>query len=119
MYKNYQDLKVWAKAHEFVKEIYTTNFNFKNDEKFGLNSQIKRASVSIAANIAEGCSRQHNKEFRQFLFVSKGSVNEVSYYLLLCRDLNFICEDKYQKLNKKCIEIDKMLGSLIGKIKSS
>lgn len=118
MYKNYQDLLVWQKAHEFVKDIYNTSFSYGNDEKFGLNSQLKRAAISIPANIVEGVSRRHNKEFIQFLFVSKASLNEVSYYLLLCYDLNYLLESDYERLSRKCNEIERMLGSLISKVQN-
>jgi four helix bundle protein len=119
MYKNYQDLLVWQKAHELVKDIYNTSFNYGDDEKFGLNSQLKRAAVSVPANIVEGVSRRHNKEFLQFLYISKASLNEVSYYLLLCYDLKFLLQDDYKRLSGKCDEIERMLGSLISKVQKS
>lgn len=117
MYKSYKDLKVWQISHEFVKEIYKTDFNLPNDEKFGLNSQIKRASMAIPANIAEGSGRYNPKEFRYFLSISKGSVNEVNYYLLFCYEMGYLAKEDYNHLNDRCDHINRMLGSLISKIK--
>jgi len=118
--KKFEDLRVWQKAHELVKRIYSKNeFNFPSNEKYGLESQLKRAAVSVPANIAEGCRRQHSKELIQFLGIALGSLSEVRYYLLLCKDLGFLSEDNYKELHEECIIIDKMLDSLILKIKSA
>ena len=75
--------------------------------------------MSTPANIAEGSGRKHPREFRQFLSIAKGSVNEVSYYLLFCYEMGFLAEEDYNALGDRCDHIDKMLGSLISKIKIS
>ncbi|MDN5323931.1 MAG: hypothetical protein PWQ67_2385, partial [Clostridia bacterium] len=114
--RNFEDLQVWQKAHELVKLIYTDkNFNIPAHEKYGLESQLKRAAISVPANIAEGCRRQHEKELVQFLSVALGSLSEVRYYLILCKDIGYISETKYRNLHNKCIELDKMLDRLVHK----
>lgn len=116
--KNFEDLIVWQKAHEFVKKIYKDpEINLPAEEKYGIESQLKRAVVSVPANIAEGCRRKHTKELIQFLNIALGSLSEVRYYLLLCRDFDYISNDKYQMLLKDCTEIDKMLDSLMYKLR--
>lgn len=119
MYKNYTDLLVWQKAHELAKDIYAINFKFKYDERYALHSQIRRAVISVPANIAEGVARQHNKEFIQFLFIAKGSLSETTYYLQFCNEQGYMSKDDYEKLYDKCDHIDRMLGSLISKVKSN
>lgn len=116
MYNTYKKLKVWEKAHELVKDIYAIDFHFEAVEKYGLESQIKRAVVSVAANIVEGASRQYNKEFKRFLFIAKGSLAEVNYYLLLCYELKYLSKEDFLRLDDKCDHIERMLSSLIGKI---
>jgi len=116
MYKSYKKLKVWEKAHELVKDIYAIDFHFESFEKYGLESQLKSAVVSVAANIVEGASRQYNKEFRRFLFIAKGSLGEVNYYLLLCYELKYLSKEDFFRLDDKCDHIGRMLSSLISKI---
>jgi len=116
VYKNFRDFKVWEKSHDLVKDTYNSRFNFDGGEKYGLNSQIRRAAVSIPANIAEGCERRNNKEFVQFLYIAKGSLSELRYYLLLCSELHFLSEVDFKRLNDKCEQVNKMLSSLISKI---
>ena len=114
---SFQDLRVWHYSHELVKKVYkNSDINFPKEEKYGLESQLKRAAVSVPANIAEGCKRKHTKELRQFLTISLGSLSEVTYYLLLCKDLEYLTEEKYNEYLKLCTTIDKMLESLIYKI---
>jgi len=118
--KRFEDLRVWQKAHELVKRIYTRNeISFPLDEKFSLERQIKRAVVSVPANIAEGCRRHHSKELINFLNIALGSLSEVRYYLLLCNDLGFLPNENYKELTEECLLIDKMLDSLIMRIKNS
>jgi four helix bundle protein len=75
--KSHEDLDVWQKAVELAEHIYRVTYNFPNDEKFGLVSQMRRAAVSIASNIAEGAARQSRKEFVQFLCIASGSTSEL------------------------------------------
>ncbi|KMQ59489.1 S23 ribosomal protein [Chryseobacterium angstadtii] len=99
--RDYKRYDTWKIAHELVKEIYTISESFPKSELFGLTSQIRRASVSIPTNIAEGCGRSTDKEFARFLEISIGSTNETEYLLFLSCDLGFTSEDKLLSLNPK------------------
>ena len=114
--RNFKTLLVWQKSHELVLEIYNITQDFPNEERFCLTSQIRRASTSIALNIAEGCGRKTEKEFANFLNISFGSCSEVEYALLLCKDLNIIKEERYNELDNKLSEIKKMISALIKKL---
>ncbi len=87
--KTFTELKVWQKAHQFVLAIYRTTASFPTHERFGLVAQMRRASVSVAANIAEGHQRRYRTEFSRFLSIALGSLEETRYYLLLSTDLGF------------------------------
>ena len=110
--KNYEDLKVWARAHELCLTIYELTNSFPSEEKFGLISQLRRASSSIPTNIAEGCGYQTKKEFARFLRIDAGSTSEVEYQLLLSRDLKFMHENDFDRLTKDTVIIRKMLYKL-------
>ncbi len=113
MSNRFENLKVYMKAHDFVIKIYKITKSFPKYETFGLTSQIRRASISIVANIVEGNARNHKKEFIQFLYLSNGSLEEVKYYLILSRDLSYISNSTYEDLQKNAEEISKMINSLI------
>lgn len=99
--RDYKKYDTWKIAHELVKEVYLISESFPKSELFGLTSQIRRASVSIPTNIAEGCGRSTDKEFARFLEISLGSTNETEYLLLLSCDLGFTSEDILSSLNPK------------------
>ncbi len=105
---NYQDLKVWQKAMNLVENIYQVINTFPNEEKFGLVSQMKRSSISIPSNIAEGAGRNHQKEFRNFLSIANGSTSELETQIILASKLNFINDNETEKLVSQCVEIRKM-----------
>lgn len=88
--RTHKDLDVWKMAMEFVTEIYRVTEGFPKSEEFGLKSQIRRAAVSVPANIAEGAARQSKKEFTQFLFVSIGSLSELETLMMICDNLGFL-----------------------------
>jgi four helix bundle protein len=79
----YRDLKVWQKAHELTLDIYQLTKEFPDEEKFGLISQMRRAAYSVPSNIVEGKSRSSQKEFKFFLTIARGSIDELNYFLLL------------------------------------
>ena len=106
--KTFQDLIVWQKAHKFVLAIYTITKQFPPDERFGLTSQIRRASVSIPANIAEGFSKKTKADKARFYNIAKSSLEEVRYYLILAGDLDYI---ENSNLLKQLEEISKLLNS--------
>lgn len=116
--QDYKKLQVWNRSHQLVLDLYIIVNQFPKEEKFGLISQIKRASSSIPANIAEGCGRNSNKDLAQFLNIALGSLNEVSYFVLLAKDLNYINIENFSKLTDECNEIKAMLISLIKRIRT-
>ena len=110
--RNFKELLVWEKAHLLCLEVYKITNDFPKEEKFGLISQLRRASSSIPTNIAEGCGYETQKEFTRFLRFASGSSSEVEYQLLLSKDLKFISEEVFQKLSSDVIIVRKMLYKL-------
>jgi four helix bundle protein len=96
--KNFRDLKVWERAHHLTIDVYRATRGFPREELYGLTSQARRCSASIAANIAEGCGRRGNAEFHRFLQIASGSACELDYHLLLARDLGFLEDETYEVL---------------------
>jgi four helix bundle protein len=116
--KDYRTLKVWEKSHKLTISIYTVTQKFPKEEMYGLTSQIRRASCSIGANIAEGCGRNGDSELARFLQIAAGSASELDYHLLLAYDLNYIDKQTYEELIKEVIEIRQMLTSFLKRIRS-
>jgi len=115
--QNYKDLLVWKKAHQLTLEIYKTVSTYPKEEIYSLVSQLKRASSSIATNIAEGTGRFSQRDLAHFLQIALGSSHEVEYLLLLSKDLGFINNEIYIQLEKNVNEIKAMLISLIKKVR--
>lgn len=109
--KSYRDLIAWQKAMLMVTEIYKITADFPNEEKFGLTSQLRRAAVSVPSNIAEGCSRNSDGEFKQFLGIARGSISEIETQLLIAINLGFI-KDQPQVLNAT-EEVGRIISGLI------
>ncbi|MBM7560916.1 four helix bundle protein [Fusibacter tunisiensis] len=116
MYKDVDKLVVWQKSHQLVLGIYDMTQSFPKDELYGLTSQIRRATVSICSNIVEGKARGSKKEYIRFLLISRGSLEEVKYQVLLAKDLNYIDEDQYNSLLSLGNEVGKLLNGLINKL---
>ena len=114
---NYKELKVWQKSMDLVVDIYKTINNLPQIEKFALSDQIRRCSVSIPSNIAEGAGRNHTKEFIQFLSISLGSLYELQTQLEIAQRVGYI--SNINNLENKTLEIEKMLNALITSIKKS
>src|SRR5688572_8551225 len=87
--RSFKDLIVWQKAHQFVLEVYRFTRNFPADERFGLTSQLRRAAVSVPANIAEGFPKRGTNDKVRFFNIAQGSLEEVHYYLILAKDLGY------------------------------
>lgn len=105
MQNQFEKLDIWRKAHKLVLQIYQLTKKFPSEEKFSLTDQLRRATISVVSNIVEGNIRQSKKEFLQFMYISKGSLEEVKYYLLLVRDLKYISNSEYltnQELADEC-----------------
>ncbi len=117
--QDFHTLIVWKKAHQLTLDVYRTTTTFPKEELYALTSQIRRASSSIPANIAEGCGRGGNAEFKQFLQIAMGSASELEYHLLLARDLNYLQAADYQRLADGVAEVKKMPVGLITKVKTT
>ena len=117
--KDFRRLKVWEKAHTLTLNVYRTTATFPREEQYGIISQMRRCSASVAANIAEGCGRTGDAEFHRFLNTAAGSVLELEYFLLLSRDLNFISSEVYEELQEEILEVQRMLASLLRKVDSA
>ena len=116
--QDFRNLQVWQKSHELALEIYKISKSFPNHELYGIIGQIRRSMVSIPTNIAEGCGRGSDADFKRFIQIAIGSSSETEYLLLLSKDLGYINKEEYNRLNTKINEIKKMLISLILKLKN-
>ncbi len=111
--KDFRKLIVWEKAHALTLAIYRETAGCPREELYGITSQMRRASASVAANIAEGCGRAGDGGFHRFLNTSAGSAVEVEYFLLLARDLGLLSSARYDKLQTQVIEVQRMLSGLL------
>jgi four helix bundle protein len=116
--EDFKDLRVWAKAHELTLAVYQRTRAFPKEEMYGVTSQLRRASASIEANIAEGCGRRSDAE-RRFVQIARGSGNEVEYHLLLAKDLNFLTADEHEDLEGRVLEIQRMLASFVQSLRGT
>jgi four helix bundle protein len=114
--KDFRQLQVWEKAHRVTLSVYKITANFPVQERYGLTSQLRRASASIAANIAEGCGRNSDGDFHRFLVMAMRSAVEVEYFLLLARDLGLITDGSYRDAARNVVEVQRMLGALVRKV---
>lgn len=112
---NYENLLVWQKAMNLVEQVYFKTRIFPKDELYGITSQLRRATLSIPLDIAEGQGRESKKEFKRFLFISRGSDYEASTIFQVCLRLTYISQEEYQKFYCEVNQIIKMLGGLIKK----
>lgn len=109
---NYKNLKVWIKAVELSTTVYSVTENFPAHERFGLTSQLRRASVSIASNIAVGAGRASDNEFSHFLSIANGSCYEMATQLIISKNLNYLSEQSYSDFDDKISEVQKMIYRL-------
>jgi four helix bundle protein len=116
--RNYKDLRVWEEAHRLTLSVYKTTQVFPKEERFGLTSQIRRASASIAANLAEGCGRRSDGEMARYVQIAMGSGAELSYHLLLARDLGFMTTEEHVELNQNLERVMRMLSALSSKVRN-
>lgn len=117
MVSSFEKLNVWMEARDFVVAIYKATATFPVDEKFGLISQLRRASISIASNIAEGSSRKSKKDQNRFYTMAFSSTLEVLNQLIISKELNFIDDDVYQTLMGEIEQMTAMLNSLHSSIR--
>ncbi len=116
--KDFHELLVWQKAHKLTLQIYLATKSFPTDERYGLTSQMRRSSSSIAANIAEGCGRGSDADFGRFLQLAMGSASETEYHLELSKDLNYLDQKQASELTNQVQEIKRMLASFLKKLKA-
>ena len=114
---NYEQLEVFQKSHALVLEIYNITDSFPSHEKFRIVDQMIRSAYSVPSNIVEGNSKNTTKEYLSFLYISRGSIHELKYFLLLSRDLSYISDKVYQKLLSECDAAGKMLNAMINSLK--
>lgn len=113
--EKFLQLDVWWKAKELVGEIYKITENFPTNEKYGLTSQMRRAAVSVMANIAEGSKKKSLKEKKRFYEIADTSLEEVKSYLYLCFDLKYITQEQGEKVIDLARQVGRMLNHLTNK----
>lgn len=109
---NFRKLNVWKKAVNLATVVYKQTKPFPKEERFGLTSQIRRCTVSISSNIAEGAGRGSAKDFKHFLNIATGSCNELETQLIISKNLNYLKQNEFEETKSAVIEIQKMLHSL-------
>lgn len=110
--KTYRDLIVWQKAYTFTIDLYKSTGSFPREEQYGLTSQIRRATVSITSNIAEGFGRSSNREKDQFYAVAHGSLYEVESQLFIAKGVGYISDDVHASLLSQLEEVSRLLQGL-------
>lgn len=108
----FEKLLVWKKSHDLVLEVYRLTKKLPTDERFGLISQMRRAAVSVPANLAEGSRRRTFADRRHYVVIAGGSLHELRYYFLLCKDLGFCTITEHGRLELAADEIGRMLYGL-------
>lgn len=113
--QDFRNLEVWSRAHQLTLKIYQLSDRFPRSEMFGLSAQLRRASASVATNLAEGCGRTQ-AEFGRFVQIAFGSACEVEYQLLLAKDLGFVSIGDYESTIKELVRLKRMLNSLMRRL---
>ena len=113
MVRDFRTLKVWGKGHRLTLGVHEATCRFPGHEAYGLTSQLRRCSVSIPANIAEGWEKSGDAELGRFLLISTGSASELEYQLLLAHDLGYLAPDQHRSLTHQAQEVKKMLSTFI------
>jgi len=114
--QDFRNLSVWQRSRRLTKSVYEMTTDYPGSEEFGLKSQMRRAAVSICPNIAEGCGRRGDREFRRFLDVAMGSACELECETILSFDLAFITEGAQEEILETLIQIKRMLGGLLSRL---
>ena len=114
--RDFRKYKVWEQGHAITLATYKETKTFLKTEEFGLKSQMRRAAYSIPSNIAEGCGRESDAEFKRFLIISQGSASELEYFLILAKDLEYLDEVSYQKMDNEVNKTKRSINNLVNKI---
>lgn len=117
--RTFRDLLIWQKAMTLVTNTYTVTSNFPKDEQFGLTSQIRRCSISIPSNIAEGYGRNTNKDYYRFLTISIGSLYEFQTQIEISYNLKYISETEFNIIFENSRELERMISSFMNKVKET
>ena len=117
--KSFKDLEIWKKGVTLAADIYAISKDFRASEIYGLTNQMRRASYSISANVAEGYGRESTKNYLQFIRTARGSLYELETYLIVANKLNYLDELKLKSILQKTEELSKMINSLIRKLNQS
>ncbi|MCH9038852.1 MAG: four helix bundle protein [Chloroflexi bacterium] len=117
--QDFRKLKVWEKSHQLTLDCYKATATFPREEIYGMTGQIRRASSSIPANIAEGCGRDGNAELGRFLSIASGSASELEYHFILAHDLNFLSDAEFDHLSAETTDIRKMLNALQTRLRTN
>jgi four helix bundle protein len=117
MQRNFKNIKAWQYADDLVASIYSKTKSFPREELYGVTFQLRKAVVSVPTNIAEGASREHKKEYLNFLYIARGSLAETEYLLHLANRLKYLQDDDYQKLENIRKETAKTLHGLINSVR--
>lgn len=114
--RNYKKYQVWELGHDVTLDVYKLTKGFPRTEMYGIVSQMRRVSSSVPANIAEGCGRESDAEFKRFLIIAQASANELEYFTVLARDLGSIEEKIFTSLNDEVDKLRRSLNNLINKL---
>lgn len=117
MRRNFRNIKAWQYADDLAVLIYSATESYPKEELYGITSQLRRAAVSVPANIAEGASREHQKEYLHFLSVARGSAAEVEYLLHLSKRIGYLKDAEYERVESVRVEAAKTLHGLISSVK--
>ena len=115
--KTYKDLLIWQKSMALVSEVYKLTKSFPNEEMFGLSAQLRKASVSVPSNIAEGYGRNSTKDYVRFLHIAIGSLYEIQTQIEIAFELKYLPSEDFTRLDKLMKEIERMISSLLRKLK--
>ncbi len=116
MIKGFQDLRVWQQAKSFTVQVYKITRSFPKEETYGLSDQMRRASNSICANIAEGFSRFHTKDKVKFYYNARGSVSESTSHVLVANELKYLSSEAAAEMNLQLENIKQMINGMINSI---
>jgi four helix bundle protein len=116
--RTFRDLLVWQKAMRLVTKLYRVSASFPKEEIYGITSQMRRCAVSIPSNIAEGFGRQSTGDYVRFLSIAEGSLYELQTQLEISLNLTYLTSEQYESLDSSTREIERMLTSLIRKLKA-
>ena len=116
LFENFDKLLVWQRAHSLVLKIYEVTNSFPKEEIWGLTSQIRRAAVSVPSNIVEGKARGSRKDFKRFLLIARGSLEEVKYQSLLAKELKYMNDEQYEEITVMIEDVGRLLGGMIRKV---